>query len=314
MEIQGEEIKLGESKVIELNVTKQATRNQMKIPVFVSRAKKEGPCLLLTGGVHGDELNGVAIVRDVIRQKLHKPKVGTIICIPVLNIFGFLNHSRELPDGRDLNRVIPGSPTGSLTSQLAYMYINEIAHLPDVVLDFHAGGRELVNYPNIRTTFKSEKNLALADIFDAPFTVNSKHIKKSIRNYYDEQGKTVLLFEGGKSMELDPFVIDMGIKGVKNVMIHLGMIDGNLEISGRNKRLEKSTWLRAGYFGMFQPNIENGAKVSKDEALGLILDPYGDFQKLVKAPYDMHIFGINTAPIVYKGDPLFHVSKIAKDS
>ncbi len=310
MQIQGEEIKRGESKVIELKVTKQATRNQMRIPVFVSRAEEEGPCILLTGGVHGDELNGVAIVRDVIRQKLHKPNRGTIICIPILNIFGFLNHTRGLPDGRDLNRVIPGSPTGSLTSQLAYMYIHEIAALPDIVLDFHAGGRELENYPNIRTTFEDEGNMALAEIFDAPFIVNSKHIKKSIRHYYDSQGKTVLLYEGGKSMELNPFVINIGIRGVKNVLKHLDMINGDLEISGRNKKLDSSTWIRSGYFGMFQPNIENGSHVPKGEALGLILDPYGDFQKIVKAPFDMHIFGINTAPIVYKGDPLFHVCKV----
>ncbi len=310
MEIFGKKIRPGESAVVELDVTKQKTRNHTTIPVFVERSKHPGPTLLLTGGVHGDETNGIAIVRDIMRNGYHKPLIGTVLCIPVLNIFGFLNHSRYLPDGRDLNRVMPGRPNGSLASQLAYMYITEIAHLPDYVIDFHAGGRDLVNYPNIRCDFNRRDSLKLAELFDAPFTVHSDAIPDSIRAYYDEHDKISILYEGGKSMELDPFVIRTGVEGALNVMRHLGMQRGEVRNENPDRMLYDSQWLRAEHLGMFQHTVDNGSRVTKGSAVGMIIDPYAEFEMEVTAPFDMYIFGVNTAPFVFPGDPLFHVSEI----
>jgi uncharacterized protein len=310
--IVGREIKTGESAIIEMEVAKLHTRNSLRIPVIVERAKRDGPVLLLMGGVHGDEVNGVAIVRDLIRKKYNKPKRGTIICIPVFNVFGYLNQHREFPDGRDLNRMFPGSENGSLASQFAHKFITEIAPLVDYVLDFHTGGAGRDNSPNIRCLLTQEKTLKLAKIFGAPFIVNSSYIHKSIRETIDKMGKTILLYEGGKSLELDQSVISCGVKGALNVMKHLNMQDGAITIEKDPIVIQKSKWLRAPYSGIFESFIKNGSRVTRKTRIGRISDPFGDFEKKVIAPFDCYIYGLNTAPIVNKGDAIFHVSVESK--
>lgn len=310
--ILGKEIKKGEHAILELEVAKLHTRNSLRIPIIVRRAKRDGPVLLLMGGVHGDETNGVAILREIIRKKYNRPKRGTIICIPVFNVFGYLNQSREFPDGRDLNRMFPGSANGSLASQFAYKFTKEIAPFVDYVLDFHTGGADRNNFPNVRCVLQEEKTFDLAKVFGAPFIVNSEYIQKSIRITMKKMGKTMLLFEGGKSLELDQTVIDYGVEGTLNIMKHLGLQDGEIIIEKEPVIVQKSKWLRAPYSGMFQSLVKNGSKVKHKAILGRISDPFGEFEKNVIAPFDCCIFGMNTAPIVYKGDALFHVSTETK--
>lgn len=306
--ILGQEIKKGESAILEVEVAKLHTRNSLSMPVIVERAKIDGPVILLMGGVHGDESNGVAIVRDIIRKGLNKPKRGTIICIPVFNVFGYLNQRREFPDGRDLNRMFPGDPKGSLAGQFAYNFAKEIAPLADYVLDFHTGGASRENYPNVRVVLGQEKTVELAKVFGAPFIVNSKYIAKSIRDLFNKLDKTILLFEGGKSLALDDFVIKCGVDGAVNVMRHLRMQDGKAKTRTKPVIIKKSKWIRAPYSGLFQSLVKNGSKVTKKTVIGRISDPYGEFEKEIRAPFDCYIFGLNTAPIVYKGGALYHVS------
>ena len=307
-QILGRKIKKGERAILELEVAKLHTRNSIKITIIVERAKLDGPTLLLMGGVHGDEINGVAIIRDIIRKKYNKPKRGTIICIPVFNVFGYLNLSREFPDGRDLNRMFPGSANGSLASQFAYQFTHEIAPLVDYVLDFHTGGSDRENSPNVRCVLHEEKAYQLAKVFDAPFIVNSNYIPKSIRDAINKMGKTILLFEGGKSKNLDESVINCGVEGARNVMKYLGMCDGEINLKNNSVVVQKSKWIRAPFSGMLRLHVENGSWVDKKTILAKITDPFGEFEKKVIAPFDCFIFGINTAPIVNKGDALFHVS------
>lgn len=306
--ILGKEIKKGKSAILEMDVAKLHTRNSLGIPVIVHRAKLDGPVMLLMGGVHGDETNGVAIIREIIRKKYNRPKRGIIICIPVFNVFGYLNQSREFPDGRDLNRMFPGSAQGSLASQFAYKFTKEIAPLVDYVIDFHTGGAGRENFSNIRCVLGEGNTFDLAKIFGAPYIVNSKYIPKSIRENFHNLGKTMLLFEGGKSLELDQSVIKLGAAGALNVMKHLNMHDGEIIIEKPPVIVKSSKWIRAPYSGMFQSLVKNGSKVKHKAILGKIFDPFGEFQKTVFAPFDCYIFGLNTAPIVYKGDALFHVS------
>ena len=308
--ILGQEIKMGESAIIEMEVAKLHTQNSLKIPIIVERAKKVGPVLLLLGGVHGDEINGVAIVRDIIRKNYNKPTRGTIICIPVFNVFGYLNQRREFPDGRDLNRVFPGTPKGSLASQFAYQFTEEIAPLVNYVLDFHTGAADRYNNPNVRCDIHQTGALKLAKIFGAPFIVHSNNIAKSIRETLNKMGKTILLFEGGKSLQLDPSVVNCGVEGTLNVMKYLKMYEGELNLEEDPVIIKDSKWLRAPHSGIFEPLVTNGSRVKHKTIIGRISDPYGEFEKKITAPFDCYIFGINTAPIVYKGDALFHVSII----
>lgn len=306
--ILGTEIKKGSSVFLEMEVAKLHTRNHISVPVIVERAVEDGPVLLLLGGVHGDEINGVAIVRDIIRKKYNKPECGTIICIPVLNSFGYLNQTREFPDGRDLNRVFPGPPQGSLASQFAHKFMTEIAPHVDYVLDFHTGGAARENYPNVRYCEGQEVNSKLVEAFNAPFVVHSNYIPKSLRDAINKLGKPILLFEGGKSLQLSPFVVKVGVEGAMSVMKYLGIHSGDPVKTNNPIVVKKSKWIRAPHSGLFESVVENGSFAPKKSILGRISDPYGEFQKNLFAPIDCYIFGLNTSPIVNKGDAIFHVS------
>jgi len=306
--ILGKKILRGEGAVLELEIAKLHTRNTLRTTIIVERAKLDGPTILLMGGVHGDEVNGVAIVRDIIRKKYNIPKRGTIICIPVFNVFGYLFLSRYFPDGRDLNRMFPGSPTGALASQFAYKFTKEIAPMVDYVIDFHTGGSKRDNFPNVRCVLTEEKAFNLAKAFGAPFIVNSNYIAKSVRSIIHKMGNTILLFEGGKSIVLDESAINCGVEGALNVMKYLGIREGALNLINKPVIIKKSKWLRAPFSGMLRLRVANGSWVTKKSVLAEITDPYGEFQKKVIAPFDCYIFGLNTTSVVNKGDALFHIS------
>jgi predicted deacylase len=312
MEILGTAIEKGKTYTLAMEVAKLHTRSRLNIPVIISRAKKDGPVLLLNGGVHGDELNGVEIVRRLIHGKFNKPEIGTVICIPVLNIFGYLNQSRKFPDGRDLNRMFPGSKNGSLASQIAFQFRTEIAQHIDVMIDFHTGGADRVNAPQIRVAKGNEKALELAKVFGPPYIVYSKTIQKSVREMVTKLGKTVLLYEGGKSQCFEEDIIQHGFNGALRVMHSLGMSKVMTPSSTERILVSKSQWIRAPYSGMSHIQVENGEHITKGQCLGYISSPYGDFNKKIKSPIDGYLFCVNSAPIVNKGDAMFHISKDAE--
>ncbi|WP_296635489.1 succinylglutamate desuccinylase/aspartoacylase family protein [Polaribacter sp.] len=304
----GKVIPEGKRTVIDLKIAKLHTRTTVNVPVIIEHAKKSGPVVLLLAGIHGDETNGVGIVREIINLELNKPKIGTIICIPVFNIFGYLVHTREFPDGRDLNRMFPGTLNGSLASQFAFQFSEKIAPYVDYVIDFHTGGGERDNVAQIRCNKDDKKGLELAKVFNPPIIVHSNTIIKSLRETLYKMGKTVLLFEGGKSKELNPTIINEGVNGTRNVLIHLGLIEGEINVRETPIYIKKAKWIRASDSGMFKISVSNGCFVEKKEVLGVIQDPFGDFTKKIYAPYKGFIFCINKTPIVNKGDALFHMS------
>lgn len=179
----------GESKTINMEIAKLQTMTKLEIPIIVVRSKKPGPTVLFSAGLHGDEINGVEIVRQLITQKINRPKFGTIICIPVLNVFGFINQSRQFPDGRDLNRVFPGSKTGSLASMFAFYILKEVIPNVDYIIDFHAGGASRFNAPQIRIVPDDAELKVLSDVFNAPFGLYSRNISGSFRNSCTNLGK-----------------------------------------------------------------------------------------------------------------------------
>ena len=304
----GKVIPEGKRTVIDLKIAKLHTRTTVNVPVIIEHSKNPGPVVLLLAGIHGDETNGVGIVREIIDLKLNKPKNGTIICIPVFNIFGYLIQTREFPDGRDLNRMFPGTINGSLASQFAYQFSEKIAPYVDYVIDFHTGGGERDNIAQIRCNKDDAKGLELAKIFNPPMIVHSNTIIKSLRETLHKMGKTVLLFEGGKSKELSPTIINEGVNGTRNVLIHLGLIEGEINVRATPIFIKKAKWIRASDSGMFKVRVQNGALVKKKEVLGVIQDPFGEFKKMVYAPFNGYVFCINKTPIVNKGDALFHMS------
>lgn len=309
--ILGEKIKLGESKEVNFDVANLHTSSPVNVPVIIERSKKSGPTVLFTAGIHGDEVNGVEIVRQLIAKGINKPKAGTVICIPVINIFGFINLKREFPDGRDLNRVFPGSKNGSLASRVAYKLITQIVPHVDFIMDFHTGGSGRFNAPQIRIVKGNKQLNSLAKIFGAPFVLHSKNLNKSFRNTCYKLGKPLLLFEGGKSFHIDDIVTNSGVNGAKRVLSHLGMLNSKFKVSKPKKDcvfIEESKWVRAKFSGMFKASIKINSKVKKGDVLGNITDPYGKINYFVKAYNAGYIINVNEAPIVYQGDALFHIT------
>ncbi|MBF7091059.1 succinylglutamate desuccinylase/aspartoacylase family protein [Flavobacterium sp. ALJ2] len=308
----GESILPGESKTINVEIARLHTTTKLNIPVIVRRSKLEGPVVLFSAGIHGDEINGVEIVRQIISKKINRPKKGTIICIPVINMYGFVNKAREFPDGRDLNRVFPGSKKGSLASRFAYHIVADVLPIVDYAVDFHAGGASRFNAPQIRLSENNPDLKILADVFSAPFTLYSKNISGSFRSISEKLKVKMLLFEGGKSLDINHDIANVGIDGVKRLLAHLKMLDSNQVVETPDKPsiyIEKSVWLRAKCSGLLHDYDTIGKFVKKGAILAIITDPFGKFERKVKAPHDGYIINANHSPIVYEGDAIYHMSK-----
>lgn len=316
LHILGKTIKRGESAEAKFSVAKLHSSTSVDVPVIIKRAQQPGPTVLFTAGIHGDELNGVEIVRQLIAKGINDPKIGTIICMPVINIFGFINLQREFPDGRDLNRVFPGSKSGSLAARVAYHLLNEVLPNIDYIIDFHTGGANRFNAPQIRIVPEKPKLEELATSFAAPFILYSKNIKKSFRNSCNIKGIPVILFEGGKSLHIDKQVTKTGVEGSKRLLNYLGMLNSNFKIEEPENNpvfIEESKWIRAKYSGMFKPVFNVGTYVEKGDVLGSITDPFGKLSHDVKSSTNGYLINVNEAPIVYQGDAMFHITSKLKD-
>ncbi len=301
----------GETKTIELNIATLHTMTELKVPIVVSRSIYDGPTVLLCAGLHGDELTGIEIVRRIISEEIHHPKIGTIICIPLVNIFGFVSQTREFPDGRDLNRVFPGSASGSLASRFAHSLIEEIIPKVDYVIDFHAGGRSRFNTPQIRIEQNMPQLEEMAAAFNPPFVLYSNNIEGSFRKSCDDLGVKYILYEGGKSLDLNDAVVNEGINGTKKFLAHIGMLNDKIEKPSNHNNtiyIAQSNWIRAPFSGMFHCLTTHGAYVEKDQQIAYITDPYGAVTKYVLAPHSGYIINENQGAIVFQGDAIFHLS------
>ena len=298
----------GESEVIKLNVARLPSGTVINLRAHVFRSKNPGPTILVMGGVHGDEINGVEIVRRTIaRGMFNNLKKGNVIAIPLLNVYGFINYSRDASEGKDVNRTFPGNMKGSLASRVAGTLTKKVLPLVDFAVDYHTGGGARYNYPQLRYTSKDPKSVEMAKAFAAPYMVQKSAIDKSLRKIMVMQGKPLLVFEGGEALRYDGFSIDNGIAGLKRLMHSQGMIDSAPEPLRKTIVFSKSTWLRSERSGLFRWTQQSGAKVTKGEPLGFITDPYGEEEVIVRSHKDGYIIGHNNAPVVSQGDALFHI-------
>jgi predicted deacylase len=308
--IGGERVAPGENKLLKISIDRLPTGTLIDIPVYVFNSKNPGPTLLIQAGLHGDEINGIEIVRRMLANKLFAIYKGAIVAVPILNIFGFIHFSRDVPDGKDVNRSFPGTQKGSMASRIAYHYLNEIMHQIDIAIDLHTGGSQRHNFPQIRYTHEDNISAELASVFNAPFTFSSKLIKGSFRNAAYLMKKPTIVFEAGESMRFDDFSIAAGIEGILRILRYFDMVKNSNEDYGGLKKtiyLDKRRWLRAPTAGMFIPKVLNGTQMQKGVILGLVSDIYGKKTKLIKAPDDGYIICINHQAVVNQGDALFHV-------
>lgn len=300
-------IQAGEKAALKIPVGQLPSGVDIYLHAFVYRAKAAGETMLVMAGVHGDEINGVETVRRTIHQGIFDSlERGTVIVVPLLNIFGFLNFSREVPDGKDVNRNFPGSKNGSLAARVAYVLSNEILPHVDFGVDFHTGGSSRHNYPQIRYTKGDQNAEALATAFAAPFTIASSTLKGSLRRTAADLNVPILVFEGGESTRLDALSIERGLEGIRHLLAHKNMISESFN-SDPTISIQRKTWIRAPHAGMFRWIKCSGEAVKKGERIGVINDPYGQEEIEVKSTRNGYIIGHNNAPVVSLGDALFHV-------
>ena len=264
---------------------------------------------MVLGGIHGDEINGVEIVRKSLEEDVFTNlDRGSVIAIPLLNVFGFINFSREVPDGKDVNRSFPGSSKGSLASRVANTLTKKILPYVDIAMDFHTGGSSRFNYPQIRfgTNDKLAEELAL--VFGTRFIIQKQVIPKSFRKTASVNNISTLVFEGGESVRLDGHAISVGIQGMKRVLAHLEMThQPTFNNQTKSTIIKKTLWQRAPYSGIFIWSKCSGHYVKKGEPLGVLKDAYGNKSITVNASKEGYIIGHNNASVVNQGDALFHI-------
>lgn len=310
--IGGEIIKTGTRTVIELPLPPLYTHTPMTMPVHVIRGKKDGPRLFVSAAIHGDELNGTEIIRRLVNQPTLKRIRGTLIAVPIVNVYGVIHHTRYLPDRRDLNRCFPGSTKGSLAARLAYLFMREIVHKSTHGIDLHTAAIHRNNLPQIRANLDDPETASLAESFGVPVLLNSNLRDGSLREAAAEEGIPMLLYEAGEALRFDEVAIRAGVKGVINVMRKLGMLPRSR--SRRKKAMEpfiarSSTWVRAPASGIFRKVSSLGHRVKRGDVLGLIDDPFGGAEiEVVSSAYGI-IIGRTEIPLVHEGEALFHIAR-----
>lgn len=306
--IQGQEFGPGAYGMVRINAGRLPSGNRISISAYIYRSRQPGPVALFLGGMHGDEINGVEIVRRSITDGLYANlRCGSVICIPVLNIFGFINFSRDVPDGKDVNRSFPGSMTGSLASRIARIITRKILSIVDFGVDFHTGGKDHWNMPQLRFTSRSEESFRLAIESRYPLLVQKPVISKSLRKVARDLKKPILIFEGGEALRLDNLVIEKGLEVIRNLLVAKGMADGNLPDLKSPQIFRKSSWERSPEGGIVSYTRKAGEFITQDELLAVINDPFGQKETRVYASRSGYLLSHNNAPVVNLGDGLFHI-------
>ncbi len=282
-----------------------------QLPVRVIRGKKDGPTVFISAAIHGDELNGIEIIRRLRKLNILKKLKGTLILVPVVNVYGTINLSRYLPDRRDLNRSFPGSSKGSLAGRIAKIFFDEIVSKCSLGIDLHTASIHKSNLPQIRTNIENDYTFKLAKAFEAPVVLHAELRDGSLRAVAQEKGVPILLYEAGEALRFDEKSIRIGVKGIINVLRANEMLpqvvrkkDAKTPIITRSSR-----WIRATDSGMLRTIKALGDTVEEDETIAYIDEPLGDDSVEIKSPFNGIIIGKSEIPLIQEGDAIFHIAK-----
>ncbi len=315
--INGHDIPVGRRTVLDLTLTKLYTQADIRLPVHVIRGRKPGPKLFVSAAIHGDEINGVEIVRRLLKMQLVKGLRGVLIAVPVVNIHGFIHQSRYLPDRRDLNRSFPGSSEGSLTGRMAKFFVDHIVKNATHGIDLHTGAIHRENLPQIRANLKDPETRRLADAFGVPVLLDSELRDGSLRAYASECGVPMLLYEAGEALRFDELSIRAGIRGIIQVMRALEMLPPAKEIKKQKGSVSPfvantSYWVRAPESGVLRVKVPLGGQVKPGDRLGTISNPFGEQEIGVFSKKAGVVIGKTNLPLVNEGEALFHIACFSK--
>lgn len=309
--IGGASILPGERKTVAVPVARRYTQSEVSISATVVRGHKPGPTLLVCAAVHGDEINGIEIIARLLKRKALEKVRGTLIAVPIVNELAFLAHSRYSPDRRDLNRIFPGSPKGSLTSRLADTFVTELVKKATHVIDLHTASNNRENLPQIRACLDDPETDRLAREFGTPVIIDANTKDGSLRQTVLELGLPMLLYEAGEALRFDEIAINAGVRGVLSVMRAISMLAPPK--AEHPKVIEpfiaaSTRRLRAPESGMFHALTQLGARVDRGAVLGFVSDPLREREVEITSPYSGIVIGKNNLPLVNEGDMMFHIA------
>jgi len=313
LEINGQKIAAGSRATIDLPLPKLNSHTDLSMSVHVIHGRQDGPRLFISAAVHGDEVNGVEIIRRVLEHKSIRQLRGSLLAVPVVNVYGLIHESRYLPDRRDLNRSFPGSEKGSLAGRVAHVFMQQVVAHCSHGIDLHTGAIHRSNLPQIRANLEHPETERLAQSFGVPVLLNSALRDGSLRQAADELGIPMLLYEAGEALRYDELSIRAGTQGILNVMRELGM----LRKSTRRRApvepfvADSSSWVRAPESGMLRHAVALGARVKKGELLGHVSDPYSGHAEAIICPINGVVIGCVNLPIIHEGEALFHIARFS---
>ncbi|QJR82847.1 succinylglutamate desuccinylase/aspartoacylase family protein [Alteromonas pelagimontana] len=286
------------------------TATNMSIPIYVKRGKRPGPTLFVSAALHGDELNGIEIVGRLIKSKAIAKLRGTLIAVPMVNVYGVLNQSRYLPDRRDLNRSFPGSKKGSMAGRLANLFFKEVVSKCDAGIDLHTGAIHRSNLPQIRADLDDPEVLEMAKAFGVPVLLNADIRDGSLRQAASESGVKILLYEAGQALRYDEFSIRAGVRGIINTMRHLNMLNKSHSKGHDIQRFiaRESGWVRAPESGFVTHLAQLGDHVNKGDKLASVADPYGAYLAAITSPAEGVIIGKQNIPLAQEGEAIYHIA------
>lgn len=302
----------GSRAVVDIPFGKLYTHTELNIGAHVVHGRQEGPVLLITAALHGDEINGVEICRRLLKLPRINQLKGTLIVVPIVNTYGFVQQSRYLPDRRDLNRSFPGSGKGSLGSRMAYQFTEQILSKCSHAIDLHTGAIHRANLPQVRASAKDKVALRMAEVFNAPIIIKAASREGTMRGTANSLGIPILLYEAGEALRFDEQSIKVGVRGILNVMTDLGMLRaGRKKPTTQSLFSKKSSWVRAEHDGIARYYVGLGQTVKPGDTLAHIYSPYSDFEVAIEASFAGIVIGRNNLPLVNEGEALFHIAEVS---
>lgn len=310
-ELAGTRVQPGKRAIVEMPAAQLYTNTPLNIPVHVVHGKKPGPVLLVCAAIHGDELNGVEIIRRLLQVGSLRNLAGTLVAVPVVNVFGFIHKSRYLPDRRDLNRCFPGSESGSLGARMAHLFKSQVLDNCTHAIDLHTGAIYRSNVPQIRANLASAATAEMAKAFGVPLVLNSVLRDGTFREVAEANNVPVITYEAGEALRLEENCIRPGVRGVINVMRHLNMLPPSKKPAPKHEPAvaRSSQWVRAEHDGVFRPMVALGQRIKPDQLLGRISSPFNSDEVDLIAPCAGILVGRNNLPLVNEGEALFHIAR-----
>lgn len=309
-EIGGKTIAAGQRDSVYLELPGLSTNDPVTMPAHIVHGRQDGPIVFVSAAVHGDEINGVEIIRRILRLSQLKRLQGTLLAVPIVNVFGFHNRSRYLPDRRDLNRSFPGSDTGSMAGRLGHVFMSEVVARSDLGIDLHTAAVHRDNLPQVRADLNDPTLAPLAKNFGAPVLLHSAAPAGSLRGSANDIGVPVMVYEAGEALRFEELSIQIGVRGIVNVLRQLSMLPpGKRRTNRPSAVLRSSSWQRAPQSGVLRTQAKLGALVQKGDILGIVADPTGASEVPLPAPFDGVVIGRTNLPLVYEGEALFHLAR-----